>query len=118
MLLFQNIFTDIMSSSNNGAQLDSIPDGTHAPPVAADESVIGLESLLKAEEIMPTDIVTKTVQTAVQYIRPTISRQPGDVVFKPTAREAVSVDKDKSKIIADSSGSKRIRYFLPSLATV
>ncbi len=145
MLLYQNIFATITSNYNNEVKIDSAALAATGEPNADETSIIGLDSLLKNEGMHPsigTDAAIKTTQTPVKYIRPTISRQPGDVTIRPSVPEVIAIDtskvvavakdtskvvavaKDNSKVVASSgastsvvatSDSKLIRYSLLTL---
>ena len=132
MLLYQNIFTTIMSNYSNEVRINSAALAITGESNMDETDIIGLDSLLKHEGVQPshgTDAVTKTTQAPVKYIRPAVSRQPGDVAATPSVPKVIAIDtgkavavaKDNSNIVAGTgtatavattSESKLIRYSL------
>ncbi len=134
MLLYQNIFSTILPTSStvttainehSDVQVKAVTGAM--PAVTEEKSILRLDSLLKSDVIQPkdgTNAAVKTAQSAVTHIRPAISRQPGDVVVRPSAPEVVPIDKDNSKVnkvkvdttavavIDTSSDSKHTKYLL------
>ena len=109
MLLYQNIFATITSNYNNEVKISSAALEVTGGSNTDETSIIGLDSLLKHDGVHPsigTDAAIKTTQTPVKYIRPTVSRQPGDVLVRPSIPEVIAID--TSKVVAVAKDTSKV----------